>query len=106
LFADVVNQEPKGVDALLRIANDPDARRRMMDAEEHHQRPALAGIVRDVEKDPRITPLLSKLRFRQLCGVVVKMMMNQMGWTTAGAKGSLAAISSHFRLAEHFKKGK
>lgn len=101
-FQALVAQHRNPVDAVLHIMNEPAARQRMIDAETHHGRPALAGVVRDIEAHPAIRPLLADLRFRQLVGVITMIVMRRIGWTTTGTKGSLAAIANRFRLAEHY----
>jgi hypothetical protein len=67
----------------------------MEESEIHHNRPALAGVVRELEslepidrflatKHPRLTK-----RLRQVVGVVVRMIMEGRGWRKTGRKGSL-----------------
>ncbi len=58
-------------------------------------RPPLAGVIREFEEVPEIHAFLSgddahnTTRFRQAVGVLVKMHMEQEGWSTTGRKGSL-----------------
>ena len=62
----------------------------MEDAEIHHDRAALAGVVRELEAQPAIDRfLLTKdprrtKRLRQAVGVVVRIIMEQRGWKKTG----------------------
>jgi len=102
-FADVLNDDQQPFDQMLAFFDDADRQRRMEDSEIHHNRPALAGVVRELEllgpvdqflgtQHPRRTK-----RLRQVVGVVVRMIMERRGWRKTGRKGSLgvrAAVSS------------
>jgi hypothetical protein len=67
----------------------------MEEAEIHHDRPPLAGVVRELEAVPAINRFLSRIhprrsqRFRQAVGVLVRMIMERRGWEKTGKKGSL-----------------
>jgi hypothetical protein len=94
-FADVVNDTEQPFDAVLDFFNFEDRQRRMQEAEIHHDRPPLAGVVRDLESQPSIDNFLSTKhprrtkRLRQAVGVVVRMIMDRLGWKKIGKKGSL-----------------
>jgi hypothetical protein len=94
-FADVLNDPEQPFDAVLAFFNDKDRQRRMVESEIHHNRPALAGVVRELEAQPSIDEFLSSQhprrtkRLRQAVGVVVRMIMARLGWKTTGKKGSL-----------------
>jgi hypothetical protein len=55
----------------------------------------LAGVVRELESQPSIDDFLSSKqprrtkRLRQAVGVVVRMIMDRLGWKKTGKKGSL-----------------
>jgi hypothetical protein len=94
-FADVFNDPEYPFDEVLAFLNDKERQRRMEDSEIHHDRPALAGVVRELEslelvdrflgqKHPRLTK-----RLRQTVGVLVRMIMEGRGWVKTGRKGSL-----------------
>jgi hypothetical protein len=82
-------------DEVLAFFSDPERQRRMEDAEIHHDRPALAGVVRELESLPAVDCFLATQdprrtkRLRQAVGVVVRMVMQQRGWKKTGKKGSL-----------------
>lgn len=106
-FADVLRKHPEEVEVVLAIINEHDVARRLVESEIHHDRPAFAAVVRQIEGDALLAPLLARrssdaLRFRQLCGVLVKLKMTRLGWSTTGSKGSLAAIAKVFRQAERY----
>lgn len=94
-FADVLNDPEQPFDAVLAFFNDRDRQRRMVESETHHNRPPLAGVVRELEAQPLIDDFLSSQhprrtkRLRQAVGVVVRMIMERLGWKTTGKKGSL-----------------
>ncbi|OYW18558.1 MAG: hypothetical protein B7Z55_10395 [Planctomycetales bacterium 12-60-4] len=94
-FSDVVNDADQPFDALLAFFNDQPRQVRMEDSEIHHDRPPLAGVVRELEAQPGIDQFLAVVhpgkskRFRQATGVVVRMIMEARGWRTTGRKGSL-----------------
>jgi hypothetical protein len=94
-FADVVNDPDQAFDALLEFFNDCNRQRRMAESEIHHDRPPLAGVVRELESHPAIDLALADIktqrskRLRQAVGVMVRMIMQASGWQKTGRKGSL-----------------
>jgi len=94
-FADVLNDPEQPLDAVLDFFNDEARQRRMEESEIHHDRPPLAGVVRELESQPSIDEFLSSQhprrtkRLRQAVGVVVRMIMEHLGWKKTGKKGSL-----------------
>jgi hypothetical protein len=94
-FSDVLDDAEQPFDDVLTFFNDPQRQRRMEEAEIHHDRPALSGVIRELESQPTIDhfletkhPRLTK-RLRQAVGVVVRIIMEQRGWKKTGKKGSL-----------------
>ena len=53
-FADVVNDPEQPFAEVLEFFNDEDRQRRMEESETHHDRPPLAGVVRELESQPAI----------------------------------------------------
>lgn len=94
-FADVWDDRDQPFDELLAFFNDANRQRRMEEAETHHERPALAGVVRELESQPEIDEFLATAhprntkRFRQAVGVLVRIIMEGRGWQKTGRKGSL-----------------
>jgi len=94
-FADVLNDPEQPLDPVLEFFNDEARQRRMQESEIHHDRPPLAGVVRELEAQPSIDEFLSSQhprrskRLRQAVGVVVRMIMERLGWHKTGKKGSL-----------------
>lgn len=94
-FADVVNDPRQPFDAVLAFFADPERQRRMEESELHHDRPPLAGVVRELESLPEVDRYLATQhprgakRLRQAVGVVVRIIMELRGWRTTGKKGSL-----------------
>lgn len=94
-FADVLNDPEQPFDDVLAFFDDPGRQRRMEESEIHHDRPALAGVVRELEAQPAIDQFFAckhprrTKRLRQAVGVVVRIIMEQRGWKKTGKKGSL-----------------
>ena len=94
-FADVLDDSEQPFDEVLAFFSDPERQRRMEDSEIHHDRPALAGVVREFESLPAVDRFLGSQdprrtkRLRQAVGVAVRMIMQHRGWTKTGKKGSL-----------------
>jgi hypothetical protein len=67
----------------------------MEESEVHHNRPPLAGVVRELESVKEVDRFLASQhprrtkRLRQAVGVVVRMIMEGRGWRRTGKKGSL-----------------
>ena len=94
-FADVLNDPEQPFDQVLVFFNDADRQRRMEESELHHNRPPLAGVVRELESQSDVDRFLASQhprrtkRLRQAVGVVVRMIMERRGWQKTGKKGSL-----------------
>jgi len=94
-FADVLNDPEQPLDQVLAFFNDADRQRRMEEAEIHHGRPPLAGVVRELEFQSDVDRFIASQhprrtkRMRQAVGVVVRMIMERRGWRKTGKKGSL-----------------
>jgi hypothetical protein len=94
-FADVVNDSEQPFADVIQFFNDENRQRRMEEAEIHHDRPPLAGVVRELEAQPAIDSFLAtkhprrSKRLRQAVGVVIRMIMQRRGWRKTGRKGSL-----------------
>jgi hypothetical protein len=94
-FSDVLDDPEQPFDDVLAFFDDAERQRRMEDAETHHDRPALAGVVRELEAQPAIDQSLASKdprrakRLRQGVGVVVRIIMEKRGWRKTGKKGSL-----------------
>ncbi len=94
-FADVLNDAEQPFDCVIEFFNDENRQRRMEESETHHNRPPLAGVVRELESQPAVDEFLASKhprrtkRLRQAVGVAVRMIMEHRGWTKTGRKGSL-----------------
>ena len=99
-FADVLNDPDQPLDDVLEFLSDGDRQRRMEEAEIHHDRPPLAGVVRELESLAAVDEFLSSKhprrtkRLRQATGVIVRMIMERRGWKKAGRKGCLGVRAS------------
>jgi hypothetical protein len=94
-FTDVLNDPEQPFDEVLNFFTEEARQRRMEEAEIHHDRAPLAGVVRDLEAQPAVNEFLATKdprrtkRLRQAVGVVVRMIMERLGWKKTGKKGSL-----------------
>jgi hypothetical protein len=94
-FSDVLDDPEQPFDDVLAFFNDSERQRRMEESEIHHDRPALSGVVRELESQPSVDAFLSSKhprrtkRLRQAVGVLVRIIMEERGWTKTGRKGSL-----------------
>ncbi len=99
-FADVANDPKQPFDLILAFFSDPDRQRRMEESEIHHDRSPLAGVVRELESQPKIDRFLAgaharrNARFRQAIGVLVRIVMERRGWQKTGRKGSLGVCAA------------
>jgi len=107
-FADVWDDAEQPFDELLDLFNNQSWQLRMEESEIHHDRPPLAGVVRELESQPAIDSFLATAhprrtkRFRQAVGVLVRLIMEARGWCKTGRKGSLgvrAKIARHTHTA-------
>lgn len=99
-FADVVEDVNQPFDAVLAFFRDESRIRRMEESEIHHDRPPLAGVVRELEALPSVDEFLSQIhttkskRFRQAIGALVRIVLESRGWRKTGRKGSLGVRAS------------
>lgn len=102
-FADVLDDSEQPFDDVLAFFDDPERQKRMENAEIHHDRAALSGVVRELEAQPAIDQFLASQdprrtkRLRQAVGVVVRIIMEQRGWKKTGRKGSLGVRANVVR---------
>lgn len=105
-YADVLKLP--GFEFVLAFFDAKDRQRRMLESEQHHRRPPLAGVIREFERDTEIKKLYGGLRakqavrFRQAVGVVVRVVMVKNGWNQTGLRGSLAGLSEWFQRTERY----
>ena len=114
-FADIVRDPRIDFGEVCSFFDDRDRVRRMIESEEHHDRPALAGVIREFESRPDIRQFFEKYgregtgRFRQAVGVIVRIVMERRGWRTTGRKGSVGtpatSAAGKRRLAGRNKGG-
>lgn len=94
-FSDVANDPQQPFGEVLAFFDDKGRQRRMEEAEIHHDRAPLAGVVRELESQSAIDRYLAGVhagetkRLRQAIGVLVRMIMERRGWKKTGKKGSL-----------------
>ena len=106
-FPDVMNDARISFSAILDFFDDPDRQRRMAESEIHHNRPALAGVVLELENRKDVHEFFinnegETTRFCQAVGVVVRIVMEAQGFQKTGRKGSLGD-SIWFTRAERYE---
>ena len=103
-YRDELGRHPGAYRQLFALLNDRANEQRLVDAEMHGL-PALCGVVRFIETDPKIVAVLaggpSSFRTRQTVGVAVKLKMAKLGWHATGRKGAVKG-SAHFTKAERY----
>ncbi|NIR48772.1 hypothetical protein GWN15_10465 [candidate division KSB1 bacterium] len=110
-FSDVADDPDQPFEAILDFFNNEIRQCRMEDSEIHHDRPPLAGVVRELESHPAIDQALAETRnqkskrLRQAIGVVVRMIMEARGWQKTGRKGSLGVRKSKDSVELGFNAG-
>ena len=111
-FEDVLSGAPAAVGDVVAVIGATDARQRMIDAVERHRRPALAGVVTDIETLSSVKRLFTVYgvestfarRFKMFVGAVVRVVMAVCGYATTGSKGSMRRISKWFTRAEIYRR--
>ena len=110
-FTDVLNDPEQPFDVVLQFFDDETRQQRMEDAEIHHDRPALAGVIRELESQPEVDAFLAEVhlqrskRLRQATGVLVRMIMERRGWKKTGKKGSLGVRAKSDRTRPSHNTG-
>jgi hypothetical protein len=110
-FADVFDDPGSPFEEVLAFFSDAARQQRMEDSEIHHDRPPLAGVVRELEAEPAVCRFFATLhrrrsaRLRQAIGVLVRMIMERRGWRTTGKKGSLGVRGSPDSRLPHHNTG-
>lgn len=108
-YADVIGRAPKALKEILLVLSGPDSQRRMVDSEIHHDRPALAGVVKTLESRPEVNKVMTgpdkKLakRLRQATGAAGRIVMEGLSWKKTGRKGSVG-VGEFFNKAEHYEQ--
>lgn len=94
-YADVAKNSKTEFAKTLTFFSDAGRQQRMVEAEIHHDRPALAGVVLELEYEKWFDDFMRSndghdtYRLRQAIGVLVRMIMESLGFKTTGRKGSL-----------------
>ncbi len=94
-FKDVVSDTRINFQIVLDFFNRQDIQTRLEGSELHHDRPPLAGVVREFEFIPDVDAFFcnhdshTTKRFRQAVGALTRMHMERLGWSKTGRKGSL-----------------
>ncbi len=94
-FRRVVEDSRISFDKILLFFNNEARQIRMEDSELHHDRPALAGVIKELESSKWFGSFFENFdahttyRTRQAIGVMVRLIMEGLGWSKTGVKGSL-----------------
>jgi len=107
-YADVIRNSQPALKSVLKIISQPDMQRRMQEAESIHRRPALVGVVKEIEADPEVKAIfhakdsMQGKRLRQATGAAIRMIMEGLGWSKTGKKGSIGGMGKFFDKAERY----
>ena len=94
-YSDVVNDGSGMFGRVIDFFDDECRHQRLIDAELHQDRPALAGVLIELEYEAwfdthmRATDAHQTKRLRQAIGVLTRMIMARYGFKTKGEKGNL-----------------
>ena len=94
-YGDVFADSRINFSAILTFLDTADCERRLIESEIHHDRPALAGVIRELEAMPDVHDFFrtndghTTMRFRQAVGVAVGLLMKKNGWETTGNQALL-----------------
>ena len=108
-YAKVANDPQTKFEDILVFLNAPERRNRLVVAQEHFKMCPLAGVVIELENSElasyfKTQPKAKTKRLRQAIGVAIKLLMEEMGWTTTGKKGRLSGLSHFFAVSELYAK--
>lgn len=99
-YLKALDAHPAARDQFFELLNEPCNEHRLSDAEALGH-PALDGIVRFLDEDSAVGPVVATdLRFRQAVGVGVRLKMEALGWSKSGIKGPLHSVN--FKRAERY----
>ncbi len=93
LLSDVLDDPEQPLDTLLDFFNRPDRQRQMEEAETYYRKAPAAAVVRDLEVLPDVQTFLSaagpkrKARFEHAVAVIVRMIMERLGWEVVPKNG-------------------
>jgi hypothetical protein len=110
-FADILQRDESPFSEVLLFFNNEARQQRLEDSEIHHDRPALAGVVRELESLPSVHRFLTSAdssigkRLRQAVGVLVRIIMERRGWRKTGKKGSLGVRATASRKMPNHNTG-
>ncbi|MDO9020178.1 MAG: hypothetical protein Q8S73_27200 [Deltaproteobacteria bacterium] len=98
------------LDEALTFMQQPLVLQRMFDAELHHGRPALAGAVKELERQPAFLRAVqgrtreeTPIRRLKMCfGVCCRLVMEAQTWRKTASDGSLAGVGDWFTRARHY----
>lgn len=108
-YTDVFRSALVELEATLGVLARADVQQRMLDAERHHDRPALAGAVVDIEAVPVVAHFLatapknSRDRFKRAVGAAARIVMEGLGWKKTGKKSAIGA-GTYFFNAERYEE--
>ena len=108
-FRDVVESDPGLFERLIGFFDDATRQERMVKAVLRDRRPALAGVVVELEQQPwfdahmRSTPDDDTKRLRRAIGVLVRIIIEMHGFRKTGRKGPLKGQSRWFGSAEMYE---
>lgn len=91
-FSDVLEAPGSPLDTVIEFFNRGDQQHRMEESEDVYKKAPLAAVVRDLESLPGVQAFLStadpqsKRRFEQSVAILVRMVMERLGWKVVPQK--------------------
>lgn len=113
-YADVLSNPAfrAALEDALDVMQDPAVLLRMFDAELHHDRPALAGALKDLEARPAFLRAVQGRtreenpirRLKMAYGVACRLVMEAHAWRKSASDGSLAGVGQWFGRARRYER--
>lgn len=106
-YGDVLTAMRKELSAGLAVMNSAHAQLRMEDAERHFERPAITGVVLELEAIPAVRDILRKgdgraERLKMALGAAARIVMEHRGWKKLGRKTAVG-VGEFFKRAERYE---
>jgi hypothetical protein len=105
-FSSIVKSPLWDFELILNFLSTPEAQRRMLDSIIHHERPPVAGIIKELERilNPiGLDPNLDQTRAKQAIGIAVKIVMEKLGYQLSkGKTTSLDTLTKWFARVPYY----
>lgn len=107
-FGDILREARNELSAGLKVMNGAEAQRRMEYSELDHERPAIAGLIKELERVDLIRQCLAHRdtradRLKMALGTAARIVMQGRGWRKTGRKTAVG-VGEFFSKAERYER--